>query len=211
MNTTTNNRPTYAQNVELYRHQLWLNVLRQCSQYPHSSRPSRERFNAKLMKYAKGAGKNYMDLFNSSNEKDQDIPVGWAGKKRKQMIREQGHFNLGRKAPRVKRTVVKGNIAQLSLGNRLSMFKYIPVEPLEPWTVEDLHQIIDCRNGKRGCLHFIDSGMNTIRTIEYIRDQTLDESEVIALWSSISIPRTRPGSEGEVRPLFRRPHFRRQQ
>ncbi|MNI50713.1 hypothetical protein D3C73_1053960 [compost metagenome] len=59
-------------------------------------------------------------------------------------------------------------------------------------------------------MQFIDSQMNTIRTIPYVQDKALDESAVLPLWLSISVPRSRPDSQGEVRPLFRRPGFGRQ-
>lgn len=200
---------TYVDNVELYRRQLWRGVLRQGHKYPHYQKPSKQRFNEKLMKYAARAGFAYIDYFSADVLQEKDLLIGWAGKKLKDQMREKGRVHFGRKYRPVRRTVLKSVIHHMSLANRLTHFKFIPAEPLEPWTVHDLNQIIDCQNGNKGQLQFIDSKMNTIRTIAYVRDESLDESAIIPLWSNISVPRSRPDAQGRVRPLFRRPGFPR--
>lgn len=200
--------PNYQHNLELYRRQLWRGNLRQELPYPTRQKLSKALFNQKLMKYAQRAGYNYNTIFDNAPLHPHDLLIGWAGKKLKNQMREKGRIHIGRKRRPVHRTVLKSIIHYMSLAHRFTIFQCVPAVELEPVTIQDLKQIIDCRNGNTGSLQFLDSNLNVVHKIQYVRDKTVPEAEIINRWANLTIPRTRPGNEGDIRPLFRNPAIR---
>lgn len=201
---------TYQNNVELYRRQLLRGAMREGVGYPFRRTPTKAAFNDKLMKYARRAGKNYMGVFNSTTLVDQDLLIGWAGKKLKAKMREKNRIHLGKKAPKIKRVVYKNTMLYLGLRDTLLHKRIMPVGELitADVTIHELVQITICRNGKKGSMQLLDAE-GKYRTIQWQEMPTASEADVLLAWSPLQVVKTWSDStQTEPRALFRAPRLR---
>ena len=202
---------SYLDNVELYRRQLWRGILRQDIKYPTRLTPSKARMQAKLMKFAKRAGMNYLNLFHDWEKlTDKDFLIGWADKKLKAKMREKNRIHLGRKAPKVRRKVYKNSLLHLALRDIILSKRMMPVDEMiaEELLIEELVQITYCRNGKKGHLSILDAN-DKYRTIQWQEVPTATEADVLLAWAPLQVIKTHSESaQTTPRPLFRGPRLR---
>lgn len=202
---------SYLEQVELYRRQLWRGVLRQDIEYGHRQKNSKAAFQQKLMKYARRAGHNYLTAFEDRSVlKDQDLLIGWAGKKLKAKMRELNRVHIGRKRAKIARNVYKNDLFYFQLRDTILQRKMVPVGEMIPedLLIEELVQIIVCRNGKKGSMQFLDA-KGKCRTIQWQEMESATEADVLLAWAPLRVVRTwKESTQLLPRPLFRGPRLR---
>lgn len=202
---------TYLNSVELYRRQLWRGILRQDIKYPTRLTRTKSDLQAKLMKYAKRAGMNYMDVFHDREKLlDQDFLIGWAGKKLKNKMRELNQIHLGKKVPKVRRKVYKNTVLYINLRDIILSKRMMPVGEMiaEDLLIEELVQITYCRNGKKGHLSLLDA-KGKYRTVHWQETPEATEADVLLAWAPLQVIRTwSESTQTSPRPLFRGPRLR---
>lgn len=202
---------TYLNNVELYRRQLWRGILRQDTKYPSNLCASKSRLQAKLMKYAKRAGKNYNDVFfNSEQLHDQDFLIGWAGKKLKAKMREKNRIHLGNKPRKIRRRVFRNTMLYFGLRDTILNHKLMPVGEMLPelLTIHELMEITYLRNGKKGSLKLLDAE-GKWRTVNFEENKEATDSDILLAWAPLRVVKTwTESTQTEPRPLFRGPRLR---
>lgn len=198
--------PTYLDQVELYRVQLWRGILRQGDGYPNNLTRTKLAFQAKLMKYAKLAGKNYLDAFDYRRTlEDKDFLIGWAGKKLKDKMRKHNCIHLGKKEPKVRRKVYSNHMLYLALRDVIITKNMLPVEalPADGMLIEGLVSVTYCRNGKKGHLSLLDeSGKSHV--IHWQESGKGTAQEILAAWNPLQIVKSKGGTP---QPLFRPPRL----
>jgi hypothetical protein len=198
---------SYLNNVELYRRQLWRGILRQDTKYPSNLCATKSNFQAKLMKYAKRAGKDYMAMFDRENVTEQDLLIGWAGKKLKAKMREKNRIHLGSKPRKIRRKVFKNMLLYMGLRDTILNHQLMPVGEMLPelLTINELVQINYLRNGKKGSLQLLD-GEGKWRTVHFEENKAATQADILLAWSPLKVVKTwRDSSQTEPRPLFRGP------
>lgn len=200
----------YMDRVELTRRQLWRGVLRQELDYGFRQKKSKALFQAKLMKFAKRAGYNHMTAFNDRGTlREQDLCIGWAGKKLKNKMREKNTIHLGRKGKKVSRRVFKNTMLYFTLRDTILNRKLMPVGELlaEEMTIHELVQITFCRNGKKGNMQLLDAE-GKYRTIQWQEVESATQADILTAWAPLQVVKTWSDStQTEPRPLFRGPRL----
>jgi hypothetical protein len=201
----------YLELVELYRRQLWRGTLRQGIEYGHRQKRSKAEFQQKLMKYARRAGHNYLSAFEDRSVlKDQDLLIGWAGKKLKAKMRELNRVHIGRKRQKVARKVFKGDMFYFTLRDTVLTRKMMPVTDLvaDDFMIGELAEIILCRNGKQGTMKLLDAE-GVWRNVQWQEQPSVSDADVLLAWAPLTVVRTWSGSTNILpRPLFRGPRLR---
>lgn len=202
---------SYLECVELYRRQLWRGVLRQDIEYGHRQKRSKAEFQQKLMKYARRAGHNYLTAFEDRSVlKDQDLLIGWAGKKLKAKMRELNRVHIGRKRQKIARKVFKNDLFYFTLRDTILARKMMPVGEMiaEDLLIHELVQIILCRNGKKGSMQLLD-GEGKWRTVQWQEMESATEADVLLAWAPLQVVKTwKESTQTSPRPLFRGPRLR---
>lgn len=200
----------YVELVELYRRQLWRGVLRQDIEYGHRQKNSKAALQQKLMKYARRAGHNYLTAFEDRSVlKDQDLLIGWAGKKLKAKMRELNRVHIGRKRRKVSRKVFKNMMLYLSLRDVILDRKMMPTSELlaADMTMHELVQITLCRNGAKGNLQFVDAE-GKCRTVYWQEMESASPADILTAWAPVQVVKTwTESTQTEPRPLFRAPRL----
>ncbi|MNU77057.1 hypothetical protein D3C71_666240 [compost metagenome] len=202
---------SYLECVELYRRQLWRGVLRQDIEYGHRQKRSKAEFQQKLMKYARRAGHNYLTAFEDRSVlKDQDLLIGWAGKKLKAKMRELNRVHIGRKRQKIARKIFKNDLFYFTLRDTILDRKMVPVCEMIPedLLIHELVQIILCRNGKKGTMQLLDAE-GKWRTIQWQEMESATQADVLLAWAPLQVIKTwKESTQTNPRPLFRGPRLR---
>jgi hypothetical protein len=186
-------------------------VLRQDIEYGHRQKRSKAEFQQKLMKYARRAGHNYLTAFEDRSVlKDQDLLIGWAGKKLKAKMRELNRVHIGRKRRKISRKIYKNTMVYFNLRDIVLDRKMMPVGEMIPedLLIHELVQITLCRNGKKGSMQFLDAE-GKYRTVQWQEMESATQADVLLAWAPLRVVKTwKESTQTEPRPLFRGPRLR---
>jgi len=199
----------YAENVKRTLFQLSRCQQRQTLMYGGYRKPSYEALTAKLRRYADQSGVN---VFLSAIDKvtEEDLKIGWAGKKRKEMMRKTGSTSIGRKAPKVSRRIVNHPAYLIGLHRRMNIEGIVPVVPFELIQVDHIESLVVIRNGKQGELHVRDR-TGTVKVIPWVMREGLTDTVFYEAWNNLQCDTFgRFFTPSFIfRPLFRQPRMNR--
>jgi len=199
---------SYAKNIELTRVQLHRSISRDHARYGVIHRPSKEAMAIKLIRYCTRVNGNLI-FAGLRDFNETDLNIGWAGKKRKQQMRERQSVFLGRKHPKVSRVGYSRDNQLLTLKKKMIMLKAMPVEPVSGLSVPSFQEAILIRNHNRGELHILDFE-RTVKVIPWVSDENATEEAFFEAWGTIEyepIPFVGSGVR-PLKPLFRTPRWR---
>lgn len=200
---------SYAKHIELTRVQLHRSVNRQNLRYGIAHRPSKEEMAIKLIRYCTRVNGNLI-FAGLRDFSETDLNVGWAGKKRKQQMRDTQSVTRGRKAPKVVRKSYSNPLYFRALVHRMLSEGIVPAEPLERVESSYVASVLFIRNHRKGELHVLNQ-TGTVKVIPWIKADNVTVDSFYEAWSGIQVDMFGRLSVPSFtfKPLFKKPRLQR--